>query len=105
MYANGLYVEQDFSKAVYWFKRAAQKGYPMAIFNLSIAYKNGDGVPVYLNERNRLISLASSKGLICAKEILTYDGEIMFEPGFEDLNKMYLQMHIEKVERLSVYII
>ena len=44
MYAKGLYVKQDYSKAVYWFRKAASKDFPMALFNLAVSYTKGEGV-------------------------------------------------------------
>ncbi len=43
-YAKGVDLPQDFTKAVYWYTKAANQGYPMAMRNLARAYKNGRGV-------------------------------------------------------------
>jgi TPR repeat protein len=34
MYANGLGVPQDYNKALYWYKKAAEQGYAPAKANL-----------------------------------------------------------------------
>ena len=43
-YKNGEGVEKDFSKAVYWYQKAAEAGNSGAQNNLAICYKNGEGV-------------------------------------------------------------
>ena len=62
MYAKGLYVKQDFSKAAYWFKKAANKNFPMALFNLSICYAKGEGVEKDEKEEGRLAILSKKLG-------------------------------------------
>ena len=62
MYAKGLYVKQDFSKAVYWFRKAASKDFPMALFNLAVCYTKGEGVKKDEFEGGRLFNLSGSLG-------------------------------------------
>ena len=62
MYAKGLYVKQDFSKAVYWFRKAASKDFPMALFNLAVCYTKGEGVEKDEFEGGRLFNLSGSLG-------------------------------------------
>ena len=45
-YRLGNGVEKDPSKAIPWFRKAAQQGFAKAYFNLGDAYYNGDGVSV-----------------------------------------------------------
>ena len=97
MYAKGLYVEQDYKKAVTWFKKASDKGFSMAQFNLSVAYRKGEGVKADIAEWQRLILLAEEQGYGPAVDILTYD----FQENVP--NKLLDAMHKEKTEKLSVY--
>ena len=66
MYAKGLYVEQDFSKAVCWFKMAASKDFPMALFNLAVSYTKGEGVEKDEVEGGRLYNISGSLGFALA---------------------------------------
>lgn len=73
MYAKGLYVTRNYSKAVSWFKKAANKDFSMAIFNLSIAYRNGEGVKQSHAEANRLNHQAALQGYGIAIQMETLD--------------------------------
>jgi TPR repeat protein len=44
MLANGKGIAQDHEKAVYWFRKAAEKKYSVAQANLSTMYRDGKGV-------------------------------------------------------------
>ncbi len=44
MYDNGNGVAQDYSQAVYWYRKAADQGHASAQFNLGLMYDNGNGV-------------------------------------------------------------
>ena len=66
MYAKGFYVQQDFSKAVYWFSKAASKDFPMALYNLAVCYTKGEGVEKDEVEGGRLFNLSGSLGFALA---------------------------------------
>ena len=66
MYAKGLFVKQDFSKAVYWFRKAASKDFPMALFNLAVSYTKGEGVEKDEVEGGRLYNISGSLGFALA---------------------------------------
>ena len=50
-YATGLastkrvFLQQDYAKAAYWWRKAADQGLASAEYNLGILYNNGEGVP------------------------------------------------------------
>ena len=44
LYEDGLVLPRDFSDAVFWYRNAAEKGYPGAQTNLGIMYARGRGV-------------------------------------------------------------
>jgi len=44
MYQLGRGVEQDFTQAVYWYRKAAEQGHPSAQCNLGVMYQLGRGV-------------------------------------------------------------
>ncbi len=66
MYAKGLFVNQDFFQAVYWFKKSASNDFPMALFNLAVCYTKGEGVEKDEKESGRLFNLAGSLGFAIA---------------------------------------
>src|SRR5690606_20405786 len=43
-YKDGKGVNQDYTQAVYWYTKAAERGNPQAMFNLGECYENGQGV-------------------------------------------------------------
>lgn len=45
IYDRGLGVDNDYSKALYWFEMAARQSNAPAISNLGFMYENGRGVP------------------------------------------------------------
>ena len=42
-YSRGQGVEQDYKKAIYWYKKAAEQGHPQSQHNLGVMYYNEDG--------------------------------------------------------------
>ena len=69
MFAYGLYVQQDYKKAVSWFKKSADNGFSMSIFNLGICHEKGIGVNKNQEEANRLFHKAAELGFPPAKEL------------------------------------
>lgn len=43
-YGNGNGTAQNYTKAIYWYYKAAQQGYAQAQFNLGLFYENGWGI-------------------------------------------------------------
>jgi TPR repeat protein len=58
MYLYGECVEKDEAKAVYWFRRAAEKGLPGSQMTLGMLYENGQGVEKNEVEARRWYNLA-----------------------------------------------
>ncbi len=82
MYAKGFYVQQDFSKAVYWFRKAARKDFPMALFNLAVSYIKGDGVEKDEGEGGRLCNIAGSLGFTLANTgYLDFEEDPLYNPN------------------------
>ncbi|MFT5730091.1 MAG: TPR repeat protein [Desulforhopalus sp.] len=45
IYTSGLWeINQDYKKAVMWYRKAAEQGYPEALYSLGLMYANGQGV-------------------------------------------------------------
>ena len=86
MYANGLYVQQNYKKAVFWFKQATDNNYSMAIFNLGICYEKGLGVMASMKEANRLYLKAAKQNFGPAKNVTSWDiiDPYNLYPGLEE---------------------
>ena len=88
---------RDYNTAISWFKKAAEKNFSMAMFNLSIAYRNGDGVTMNNKEANRLNHLAALQGYGAAVEIETW-------PSYPWLSiKSEAELNYKRHKELSVY--
>lgn len=63
LYANGLGVEQDYSKALRWFNASAEQGNPMGMFYLGMLYADGNGTPQNLGAAYVWFRLAVQYGV------------------------------------------
>ncbi|MBC3862465.1 sel1 repeat family protein [Undibacterium jejuense] len=83
--------KSEFEKAVQWSKAAADQGYPMALYNLSVFYKDGKGVPA-----DKTLSYGYFK---LAK--LVAEGKINpnAQTTLEDLKKSMSENEIERAEQ------
>jgi TPR repeat protein len=45
MYAQGKGVDQDFGQAIRWYRAAASHGSSAALYQIGLAYQEGNGVP------------------------------------------------------------
>ena len=61
MYYKGRAAAQDYTKAVYWWRRSAEQGFVEAQNNLGMAYGNGDGVEQDFVEAHKWFDLAASR--------------------------------------------
>jgi hypothetical protein len=62
MYALGLGVLQDFTQAVYWYRKAADQGYAGAQAILGRMYANGEGVPQDYTQMRYWLYKAADQG-------------------------------------------
>jgi len=60
MYESGRGVEQKYDEAVAWFRKAAEKGHPMAQANLGVMYELGHGVPQDLVKAHMWFALSAA---------------------------------------------
>lgn len=61
-YVSGSVVKQDLSKAVEYFKKAAEKGHALAQCELGVCYCNGEGVEADVEEGVRWFEESASQG-------------------------------------------
>jgi len=61
MYYKGRVTAQDYTKAVKWWRRAAEQGFAEALNNLGMMYGNGDGVPRDSVQAHKWFDLAASR--------------------------------------------
>ena len=62
MYDNGNGVAQDYSQAVYWYRKAADQGHASAQYNLGNMYYNGQGVAQDYSQAVDLYRKAGTQG-------------------------------------------
>ena len=66
-YDNGEGVEQSYSQAVYWYKKAAEQDLAEAQYNLGNAYDNGEGVEQSYSQAVYWYKKAAEQGLAAAQ--------------------------------------
>lgn len=76
-YKEGYGVQQDCSKAVYWYRKSVQQNDPVGMYGLGQCYATGCGVPQDLSMAARYILGAAQKGLKEAQQTIAY----MYEHG------------------------
>ena len=66
-YFSGVQVDQDYTKAVTYFQRAAEMHYPHSQFNLAVMYENGWGLQLSLEEAEYWYLAAAHNDFIAAQ--------------------------------------
>jgi uncharacterized protein len=89
---NALFKQGKFDEAVRWWELAAKQGYPMALYNLSVIYKEGKGV-----SKNDALAYAYFK---LAK--LASEGKISqnAQASLDDMKHAMSSSDLEKAEQL-----
>lgn len=59
---HGAYQAQNYTEAFSWYKKAADKGNVIAIYNIAVMYANGNGVTQNYTEAMNLYKKAADKG-------------------------------------------
>lgn len=77
MYANGIGVKQDETKAFLWYTKAACQGYANAQYNLGLMYEKGNGVTQDFMEAQNWYKKAAQQGIADAQ----YSLGIFYERG------------------------
>ena len=68
VYTNALLgVKQDYAEALTWYRRAADKGFAPAQFNLGLAYELGRGVPADERQAFKHYLMAAEQGFAAAQ--------------------------------------
>lgn len=83
VYYYGDGVSKDFSKALKWYKKSADLGFPDAQFSLGIMYENGEGVSENIKEAAKFYYLSAKQGNQNAREAIVNLAEL------EDPNALY----------------
>lgn len=68
--ASGDGVQQDLSRAVFWYRKAAAQKEPDAIYNLALMYMHGEGVAIDVTRGRRLLERAAQLGSPDAQQLL-----------------------------------
>ncbi len=73
---DGIGVDKDYRRAVFWYRVAAVSGLPSAKKNLGLCYAYGRGVGQDVLVAVCLFQIASEKGCNDAKQLLTRFKEV-----------------------------
>ena len=79
----------DPERSAYWYSVAAKQGHKQALFNLGVAYRNGNGVERNLVKATESIKAAAEQGEPFAQLIygdMFRDGEIYIEAATDSIN-------------------
>ena len=69
-YYTGIGVAEDEAEAVIWFRKAADRGQPRALFLLGECYEEGNGVQANLQKALEYYQKAADKGYKSAQEAI-----------------------------------
>ncbi len=75
-YQDGEGTHQDYDKAFYWYKKSAEEGCTIAMFNLAESYRKGEGTQVDLNEAIAWYNKSAEEGNEDAKNALKELGKM-----------------------------
>ena len=67
LYQIGQSGGPDYSRAIFWYRKSAEKGFAKAQFNLGQLFKKGLGVPVDFFEAYRWFKKSAQQGFVPAK--------------------------------------
>ena len=103
---NDLLIQygNDPKRAAYWYSLAAKQGHKQALFNLGIAYRNGNGVERNLVKATESIKAAAEQGEPFAQLIygdMFRDGEIYIEAATDSINGDTYILNIKPNIRLA----
>ena len=72
MYASGLGVSPDFPEAQSWYKKAADRGYALALYNIGLLYVGGGpGMSRDCNVARGWFEKAAARGVSVAQKWLS----------------------------------
>lgn len=96
--------ENNPKRSAYWYSVAAKQGHKQALFNLGIAYRNGNGVERNLVKATESIKAAAEQGEPFAQLIygdMFRDGEIYIEAATDSINGDTYILNIKPNIRLA----
>jgi serine/threonine protein kinase len=79
MYANGLYVEQDFEKAASWFRKSSKRNFAVALHNMGVCFAKGKGVAKNPEVATKYYRKSSSYGFLEPFADMKYGGWVRVE--------------------------
>lgn len=85
LYEEGMGIEYDPEKAVYWYRKSAQQGFDVGMVNLAKMLIKGEGVKASSQEAKDWILKAHQKGNAEAQDLLAYvedDNEEVSQGGW-----------------------
>ena len=70
LYVDGIGVKKHHGQALAWYRKAAAKGVPLAIYSVGAMYANGYGVKRDLRQARVWFQKAANKNVPSAKQAL-----------------------------------
>jgi hypothetical protein len=92
-YHKGRGIQQDFKKALFWYKKAAEQGYARGQRPLGVMYEMGKGTPVDLKQAAYWYQKAAAQGLPRAQVNLgiLYEAGHGVEQSYDKAHALYLK--------------
>jgi TPR repeat protein len=87
--ATGGVTDKDYSKAVEYYRKAAEQGYVPAQYSLAVIYDTGNGQPQDFTEAVMWYSKAAEQGIVDAQ----YRAAVMYEGGIGVAHNMNAAAH------------
>ena len=91
MYKYGTGINEDFSQAVLWYKKAAEQGDTKAQLNLAVMYASGEGVPENFVLAYKWANLAAARGSEKARELKSGVKKLMTREQIAEAQQLSLE--------------
>ncbi|MBC8317400.1 MAG: sel1 repeat family protein [Desulfobulbaceae bacterium] len=95
-YYNGQDVDQDFGKAMQWYRKSAEQGYADAQIYLGTMYHNGEGASVDYVQAHMWFNLAAAQGHDRGRELRDLIAEKMTPVQIAEAQKRALGWEARK---------
>ncbi len=102
MYNNGRGVPRDYTKAVSWYRKAAEQGHARAQNNLGVMHQYGHGVPQDYVQAHMWLSLAAAQGVEKAAKNRNVVAKLMTPAEISKARKMAREWMPKKPRSSSI---
>ncbi len=92
MYEYGKGTDENYTQAVYWYKKAAEQGDTEAQLNLAVMYASGEGIPENFVLAYKWANLAAARGNENAREMKNEVKKRMTRTQIAEAQQLSLEM-------------